>query len=261
LKIFRKIAITFTLYSRIPMPRFEWKEDDMSSSLDFFPLVGAVIGALICLVNIGPLCTHINPFVRAIISVLIPILVTGGFHLDGFMDTADALNSYGEPAKKLEILKDPHIGAFSVISLVKLILTALASSAFILSFDSLSKESVIVIALIFVVSRCISGLTSLFFKKAKKSGMLSKETGNRKKSSVVLLCLQLVISAAAMLILDPITALPALAFFAGYTLYYKYKTKIEFGGVTGDTAGMLVSVSETGAVLATAVMYLILRLL
>ena len=261
LKIFRRIAISFTLYSRIPMPRFEWKEDDMTTSLDFFPLVGVVIGTLICLINIGPLSVHINPYVRSLISVLIPILITGGFHLDGFMDTSDALNSYGDAEKKLEIIKDPHIGAFAVISLLKLLLTALASSAFILSQDNLSKETVITCALVFTVSRCISGLTSLFLMKARKNGMLAGETAHRKKSSVILLGLQLVVSAAAMLVLDPITAIPALAFFAGYTLYYKFKTKKEFGGVTGDTAGMYVSVSETGAIFTAAVMLLILRLL
>lgn len=242
------------------MPRFEWKEDDMATSLDFFPLVGAVIGALICALNIGPL-SAIDPYVRAIISVLIPILVTGGFHLDGFMDTSDALNSYGEPEKKLEILKDPHIGAFSVISLVKLLLAALAASVFIVTDENLSSEKIIVIALIFVVSRCISGLTSLYLKKAKKNGMLSKEAGDKKKSSVILLTTQLVISVITMLILDPITALPALVFFAGYTLYYKAKTAKEFGGVTGDTAGMLVSVSETGAACMIAIIYIILRML
>ncbi len=261
LKILRRIAISFTLYSRIPMPRFEWKEDDMATSLDFFPLVGLVIGALICGLNIGPLSEVISPYVRALLSVLVPILITGGFHLDGFMDSSDALNSYGEPEKKLEILKDPHIGAFSVISLVKLILIALASTAFILSGESLSWETVITCALVFTVSRCISGLTSLYFKMAKKSGMLSKEAGDRKKSSVVFLTLQLVIAAAAMLVLDPIAALPALAFFAGYTLYYRSKTKKEFGGVTGDTAGMYVSVSETGAIVCVVVVLLILRLL
>ena len=100
------------------MPRFEWREDDMSTSLDFFPLVGAVIGALVCLINIGP-AAALDPVVRALASVLIPILVTGGFHLDGFMDTSDALNSYGEPGKKLEILKDPHAGAFAFIALLR----------------------------------------------------------------------------------------------------------------------------------------------
>ena len=242
------------------MPRFEWKEDDMATSLDFFPLVGTVIGALICVLNIGPL-SAIDPYVRAIISVLIPILVPGGFHLDGFMDTSDALNSYGEPEKKLEILKDPHIGAFSVISLVKLLLVALAASVFIVTDENLSSENVYVIALLFVVSRCISGLTSLYLKKAKKNGMLSKETGGKKKSSVILLTTQLVISVITMLILDPITALPALVFFAGYTLYYKAKTAKEFGGVTGDTAGMFVSVSETGAACMVAIVMLILRML
>ncbi len=261
LKILRRIAISFTLYSRIPMPRFEWKEDDMATSLDFFPLVGAVIGALICGLNIGPLSEVISPYVRALLTVLVPLLITGGFHLDGFMDTSDALNSYGDQAKKLEILKDPHIGAFAVISLVKLILIALASAVFILSGDSLSEETVITCALVFTVSRCISGLTSLYFKKAKKSGMLSKEAGERKKSSVFLLVLQLVISSAAMLVLDLIAALPALAFFADFTLWYRHKTNKEFGGVTGDTAGMYVCVSETGAMVCIAAFLLILRLL
>ncbi len=240
------------------MPRFEWKEDDMATSLDFFPLVGVVIGALICLINIGPVA-QINPYVRAILSVLFPIFITGGFHLDGFMDTSDALNSYGEHDKKLEILKDPHIGAFSVISLVKLILIALASSVYILTSEELTVETVIICALIFVVSRCISGLTSLFLKKAKKSGMLSREAGSVRKEAVVLLTVQLIAAAGAMIILDPVTAIPVLAFFAGYTLYYKYKTNKEFGGVTGDTAGLLVSVSETGAACIAALVILILR--
>ena len=242
------------------MPRFEWKEDDMATSLDFFPLVGAVIGLLICALNIGPL-SQTDPYVRAILSVLIPILVTGGFHLDGFMDTSDALNSYGEPEKKLEILKDPHIGAFSVISLVKLLLASLAASVLILTDEKLSAGNVCVIAFIFVISRCISGLTSLFFKKARKNGMLTREAGKRKKSSVILLTVQLLISVVSMLIIDLITALPALMFFAGYTLYYRYKTKKEFGGVTGDTAGMFVSVSETGAACMVAIVMLILRML
>ena len=240
------------------MPRFEWKEDDMATSLDFFPLVGLVIAALVSILNIGPL-TLIDPYVRAILSVLIPILITGGFHLDGFMDTSDALNSYGEHEKKLEILKDPHIGAFSVISLVKLILIAVASSVFILTSEDLTKETVLSCSLIFVVSRCISGLTSLFLKKAKKSGMLSKEAGNVRKGTVALLSVQLIAAAGAMIILDPVSAIPALAFFAGYTLYYKFKTTKEFGGVTGDTAGLFVSVSETGAACMIALVILVLR--
>lgn len=51
------------------------------------------------------------------IGTLIPIAVTGGFHIDGFMDTMDAFHSYKPREEKLAILKDSHIGAFAVIML------------------------------------------------------------------------------------------------------------------------------------------------
>lgn len=54
---------------------------------------------------------------RAAGFCLVPVWVTGGIHLDGYADTCDALSSYGDTAKKLEILKDPHCGAFAVIRL------------------------------------------------------------------------------------------------------------------------------------------------
>ena len=47
----------------------------------------------------------------------IPLIITGGFHADGFLDVSDSLCSYGSREKKLKILKDPHIGAFAVIRL------------------------------------------------------------------------------------------------------------------------------------------------
>ena len=53
----------------------------------------------------------------AIAMALIPVIVSGGIHLDGFADTVDALSSYGDREKKLEILKDPNTGAFAVIGL------------------------------------------------------------------------------------------------------------------------------------------------
>ena len=54
----------------------------------------------------------------AFVGLAIILLVTGGIHMDGYMDTMDALHSYGSREKKLEILKDSHIGAFAVIMTV-----------------------------------------------------------------------------------------------------------------------------------------------
>lgn len=114
--VLRAMAIAFSTYSRIPVPQFEWRERDMKYALCFFPWVGAVIGVLFVLWNglcekymVGDLC-------RVLVGGAVPIIVTGGFHLDGFLDTMDAFYSYGSREKKLEILKDSHIGAFAVVS-------------------------------------------------------------------------------------------------------------------------------------------------
>ena len=60
----------------------------------------------------------IGAVAASFIGTAIPLLVTGGFHVDGFMDTTDALSSYREKEERLRILKDPHIGAFAVIGVV-----------------------------------------------------------------------------------------------------------------------------------------------
>ena len=111
MRIIKSFFIAFSMYSKIPMPQFEWKDEDMRYALCFFPWVGAVIGVLwylwkwICVrFGVGTLC-------YTVVGTAIPILITGGFHVDGFLDTCDALHSYQPRERKLEILKDSHIGA------------------------------------------------------------------------------------------------------------------------------------------------------
>ena len=107
------IAVAFAMFSALPMPQFAWNERNMRYALCAFPLIGVVIGALWWLCGALPL----PALARAAGFCLVPVWVTGGIHLDGYADTCDALSSYGDTAKKLEILKDPHCGAFAVIRL------------------------------------------------------------------------------------------------------------------------------------------------
>ena len=104
------------MFSALPMPQFDWNEKNMRYALCAFPLVGVVCGALWCICGVLPLPAA----ARAAGFCLVPVWVTGGIHLDGYADTCDALSSYGDTAKKLEILKDPHCGAFAVIRLCKI---------------------------------------------------------------------------------------------------------------------------------------------
>ena len=105
----------FSMYSTVPMPQVPWQADTMRYLFCFFPWVGLLIGGL-CL-GWAWLCRawHAGEMLFAGGMTLLPLIVSGGIHLDGMVDTADALYSRRETEKKLEILKDPHVGAFGVI--------------------------------------------------------------------------------------------------------------------------------------------------
>ena len=114
-KLWCGLVTAFSMYSALPMPQVEWTADSMKYALCFFPVVGAVIGALCGLWGWLCMTFGLSAFLFAGGMALIPLLITGGIHLDGFVDTSDGLHSHLEPAKKLEIRKAPHIGAVCVI--------------------------------------------------------------------------------------------------------------------------------------------------
>ena len=115
MSLLRSFCIAFGMYSKIPMPKFEWNPKDMRYTMCFFPLISIPIALLVLLWFYLCQWLHIHSFLFACILTAIPVLVTGGIHLDGYCDTVDALSSRQPREKKLEILKDPHVGAFGVI--------------------------------------------------------------------------------------------------------------------------------------------------
>ena len=103
----------------------------------------------------------------AAVGTAIPLLVTGGFHVDGFLDTCDALHSYQPRDRKLEILKDSHIGAFAVIML------ALYGLIFVGGFSEIKASSTLMVAGAgCFLSRVLSGIAVVSFPSAKQEGTL-----------------------------------------------------------------------------------------
>ena len=246
------------MYSKIPMPPFKWKEEDMADSLLFFPMVGIVIGAAVVVLNVVYPFVSIPVAVRILLTLLLPLIITGGFHADGFMDTEDALNSYAPSERKLEIMKDPHLGAFAVISLVKWLLAYAAALTAILLNEKCDPGILLILGITFVISRSLSGLGALLFRKAKKSGMLYEETKQKRTVVKVFLVAWLLLSAAAMIYLSPIHGGAVLLALLLHILYYRYKVYREFGGVTGDTAGYYLTTAEViSAVVLAVVIYLV----
>lgn len=240
MKLLKGFFITFSMYSKIPMPEIAWKEEDMKYSLCFFPLVGVLIGLLLLLwVKIGAMLS-LGMLSFTLVGVVIPLLVSGGIHLDGFMDSMDALHSYQEREEKLRILKDVHVGAFSVICLLWYYLLYIAAFSEIRTLPLL-----FILALGFPVSRCLSGLSLLFFPKAKKEGSLNSFSDTAERAVVLPVLAVQCLFYMGMMLYSSFTAgifviLGNLVFF----FYYRWKAVKEFGGISGDTAGWYLVLSE-----------------
>lgn len=238
--ILQSMAIAFAMYSKIPMPKVEWNEKNMKYAICFFPMVGAVIG--LCTAGWWKLSgiLHLGTVAYSLLGALIPLLLTGGIHIDGYMDTMDAIHSYGSREQKLSILKDPHIGAFAVITLLMYYL------AYVGMYSEIAKEqALLVLALGFVLSRILSGLALVWFPAAKKEGLLYEFSSKAHKKAVrIVLSVSLLICLAAMAYVYPIGALGAAMGNGLLFCYYYRKSKLELGGITGDLAGWFLCLSE-----------------
>ena len=227
--LFRSLAIAISMYSKIPVPIVEWSEKNMKYAMCFFPVVGAVTGALQLLIGRILLeYTACGKLFFAIAMALIPVIVTGGIHLDGFADTVDALSSYGDREKKLQILKDPHTGAFAVIGLCVYFLADIAL------WSEVTGELLPVIACSYMLSRSLSGISVVSFQAAKNSGLLKTFQDGAQKLRV---------KQAVIMILAALLAF----------LYYYWMSRKQFGGTTGDLAGYFLQICEL-AMLAGAVL-------
>lgn len=244
----KAFIIAFSMYSHIPMPQFEWKDKDMKYVLCFFPWVGAVIGGSVYLWSMICVRLEISLVCYTLIGTAIPLLITGGFHIDGFMDTMDAFHSYQPGERKLEILKDSHIGAFAVIMLGAYGLIYMAALSEIRDRDLLR-----IVCMGFWLARCLSGIGVVSFPSAKKEGMLYLFASNAEKSIVRgSLYLQGVLCAGLMLCQSVYAGIVAVLAALCAFVYYYYRCKKEIGGITGDTAGYFVLICECSMLAAAA---------
>jgi adenosylcobinamide-GDP ribazoletransferase len=83
--------------------------------MGFFPVVGLFLGAVLWTAN-GVLGLFLPQGVRDLAVLALLAGVTGAIHWDGLMDTSDALGA--PPDRRMEVLKDVHVGSFGMLALV-----------------------------------------------------------------------------------------------------------------------------------------------
>ena len=238
-RLANSFGIAFSMYSRIPMMRCDWTEETMKYVMCFFPWIGAVIGALCFGWYHLASWLSVDAALAAIVLMMIPVFVTGGIHLDGMLDTADALSSWRPLERRIEILKDSHAGAFAIITCVVYFFLLYGVT------HSIDTSILPVYAFTFVVSRSLSGFAVVTFPKMKKEGTVAdfSKKAETKRIQITLIC-YLVIAFALMIWINPWYGIAgtvgALLTFA----YYHYMAMKNFGGINGDLAGWFLSMCE-----------------
>ena len=252
--LWNSFCIAFAMFSRIPVPRADWSGKNMRYMMCFFPWIGVPIGVLTWLVYEAGQYLQLNAGFLTVLLVLIPVVVTGGIHIDGLLDTADALSSWQERSRRLEILKDSHAGAFAVIT---------CGVYFLLYYgvySQMGERALPVICISFCLSRTFSGLSVVTFPKAREDGTVAEFSRNAENLRVRnVLLVYLVLLGAGLLFLDFWLGLAALAAGGCAFLFYHHKALKYFGGTTGDLAGYFLCICELGIAFAAVLAECIIR--
>ncbi len=228
----------FSMFSTLPAPQVPWEKEKIRYMLVCLPFVGLVIGAAEYLWVLLVDLLELGQALRAAGFTLIPILLTGGIHLDGFMDTVDALKSHAVPEKKRAILKDPHTGAFAAIGLGCYLV-----AYFALCFD-LGPGAVRLIVPMHLLSRSLSAVSGTLLPVRPGEGTLSFFRQAADKRVSILAVLWVILSAAILVAVHPlIGSVMALGAIATLLLVRRMAMK-EFEGVSGDIAGFQLQVAE-----------------
>lgn len=235
----KSLIIAFAMYSKFPMPRVDWEKKALSWALCWFPLVGLAVGAVLWLWLALAGWLGFGAVFTAALALLLPIALSGGIHLDGFCDTCDALSSHQSRERKLEIMADPHVGAFAVQGCGLLLLLT-----FGLWCQAERTDGTLWAALLLVpaLSRGLSAFAALTLPNARGGGLLAAVTGAGRRGRWLPLC-------AALLCAAGLAALePGYLWIGGAALlalwYYVKTAKREFGGTTGDLAGWFLQLCE-----------------
>ena len=209
------------------------------------PFVGAVIGAMMYAVSVLMLeVVGSGTLLTAVFIVLTGIILTGGLHLDGWADTADAFFSYQDREKRLKILEDPRLGAFGTMALVLLIIVKIAL------FHEILAQGLGHIALFITLPFLARiGMNSYFAttNSAKKDGLAYFfKTKLRSNFLILWTVISLsVILIALGFILGTMT-LPLILFTVLIIsiVIFRFWSIKHFGGVSGDLLGTFIEGTE-----------------
>lgn len=227
------LAIGFLTIFPIP-PLGQVKEGEMRAASAFYPVAGYLIGGVLALV--AWLAAGLPDGLQGAILLALWLACTGMLHLDGLLDSADALLAMKPPAERLRILDDVQIGSFAfgvgfVVLLLKWQLLSAGPSLWLL----LCLPALVRFALLLPMN---------LFPAARAEGLGARSREGR-------------VVPAFLLALPALVAFPwvALGVMAVMLLLAYWAAGRLGGGLSGDVYGMLVELGELAGLLVFVVLF------
>jgi cobalamin 5'-phosphate synthase/cobalamin synthase len=233
-----RILAALAFLTRIPV-RESFDAAAVGRAAIFFPLVGAAIGLL----QLGlhrALKPHVPALVVAVLVVSLSAWLTRGLHLDGLADFADGLGGGATRERRLQIMRDPAVGAFGVVALVLVLalkiaaIASLASGAALVLASALSRWSAVPLGCLLPYAREGAGLGAAMAKSAGRLELLAAT----------------LLAVSVSLFFEARLALFSWGFVVLASLFVGTLAKRSLGGMTGDVLGASVEIAEASVLVA-----------
>lgn len=248
-EMFDGFLLALQFYTTVPVKK-QIAVDARRLKFAFYtlPFIGIGIGLVnASIITVSETCVQLPAAILALLVLNVPILITGGLHLDGWMDMSDALFSYRDKQKRLEIMSDPRTGSFAVLSVILLL-----AWRYVFIFETLQSSAMttfLLIVSIYFFARISMGYVFIQGKLAKQEGLAAFFKQGISRSDFKFFLFISFVFILVISCIDRISAIYAVFIFIFSLivamLFLRMLNK-QFGGVTGDTLGAVLEGSETG---------------
>lgn len=227
-------AISF--FTRIPVPWLRPSEEAWRKSVNWYPAVGVAIGLLLWGVHQAGLALF-SPWIAAILTLIAWVYVTGGLHMDGWMDLADGLGSSRPREQILAIMKDSRVGAMGVLAAIMLLLIKAGAVA---ELAHPGWGSLLIVAPVAARTHVLLAI--------KLWPYLSADKGIGKGISAGLSAFSIIVSYiilfAAGWYLGGLQVITAIFLSLLFALWFSRSVAKKLGGLNGDCYGAVIESSE-----------------
>jgi adenosylcobinamide-GDP ribazoletransferase len=230
------LALQFLTRIPVLMP-LTINDKQLGLSVLYYPVVGLLIGMMLLLLSNA--LTPVAIPAHAVLLLIFWVFITGGLHLDGLADCADAwAGGLGNPQRSLEIMKDPAAGSLAVITLVLLLLLK-----WTVLVELLTQQKLIGLVIVPMLGRCGILALMLITPYLRKNGLGSTLIQHLPKTAAKIMLISCFLLSVYSLGFLPV-------FLGGLMLVGIRKLALDrLGGVTGDVYGATVELVETAVLI------------